>query len=268
MALDAEDLAAISKLLDEKTKGFVTTEQAGKLVGEQVTTAITAATSTLSDDVMKAIADAGVGDGDGGNDGGKGKGKGNTSGESDEMKRHKAEMAQMTADMEAAKAAQEAATQRERQSRLDTQMGVALQAAGVPLDRVPHASAYLRTLNNTKGAAFLGFDDNGQPQWNGVHAAGYDDVVGLKEGIAGFMNRCASSHRVQAGSHHRGRPRHDEPPREDLCWHCRQGRLTFTPGHTAHHPPMRCLNGYRRPLGPFGRDEPDFLRVARRPIAT
>ena len=187
MALDAEDLAAISKLLDEKTKGFVTTEQAGKLVGEQVTTAITAATSTLSDDVMKAIADAGVGDGDGGNDGGKGKGKGNTSGESDEMKRHKAEMAQMTADMEAAKAAQEAATQRERQSRLDTQMGVALQAAGVPLDRVPHASAYLRTLNNTKGAAFLGFDDNGQPQWNGVHAAGYDDVVGLKEGIAGFM---------------------------------------------------------------------------------
>ena len=183
MALDAEDLAAISKLLDEKTKGFVTTEQAGKLVGEQVTTAITAATSTLSDDVMKAIKDAGVGDGDGG----KGKSKVGTSGESDEMKRHKVEMAQMTADMEAAKAAQEAATQRERQSRLNTQMGVALQAAGVPLNRVPQASAYLHTLNNTKGTAFLGFDDNGQPQWNGVHAAGYDDVVGLKEGIAGFM---------------------------------------------------------------------------------
>lgn len=186
MALDAEDLAAISKLLDEKTKGFVTTEQAGKLVGEQVTTAITAATSTLSDDVMKAIKDAGIGDGDGDGDKGKGKPKGN-SGESDEMKRHKAEMAQMTADMEAAKAAQEAATQRERQSRLDTQLGVALQAAGVPLNRVPQAAAYVRTLNNTKGAAFLGFDDNGQPQWNGVHAAGYDDVVGLKEGIAGFM---------------------------------------------------------------------------------
>ena len=191
MALDAEDLAAISKLLDEKTKGFVTTEQAGKLVGEQVTTAITAATGSLEEKVLAAIKGA-EGDGDGGgNDGGKGKGKGgkggNTSGESDEMKRHKAEMAQMTADMEAAKAAQEAATQRERQSRLDTQMGVAPQAAGVPLDRVPHASAYLRTLNNTKGAAFLGFDDNGQPQWNGVHAAGYDDVVGLKEGIAGFM---------------------------------------------------------------------------------
>lgn len=189
MPLDENDLAAIAKLLDTKTANFITADQAGKLVGERVESALNNAVSGLETKLLGAIGgDAGDGQ-QGGNSGGQ-QGGGDEelpASVREALARQKAENDSVRQELQKSEDERKAALERERNARMLSSVRHELTAAGIPSDRLEHAVAFLQMKRNSRGEPILSFDDAGQPVWADVHSAGFAENLSIKEGIGRFV---------------------------------------------------------------------------------
>lgn len=184
MALDDADKKFISELIanslkthgEELGKKFVTVDAAGKMVEQGLAKGIDGL--KLDEKLAKAL------------EGVKPEGKGDDKakagkGEGDPALQKKLEA--LEAQLREQTAAKEAADRQAAEQRLDSAIGQALAAAGIPADRHKHVLPYLRGLKLDDGKPIISTDANGGPVWT-AQRKGYTDALGLDAGIKEWVN--------------------------------------------------------------------------------
>jgi len=181
MPLDDADKKYITDAIGEALKGDAVTNLVAGQVGEalqglkleeKVTAAVTTAVEAIK---PKPDENDGKGGGSGGDDA-----------ESETEKRLKKLLAESEQQVRAEREAREAEANARKQDALRTAARDALGQAGVPSDRIPHAMAYLGSLD------LLTLGDDDAPGFKGKDKFGSDAVLPLADGIAAWMKTDAA----------------------------------------------------------------------------
>lgn len=190
MPLDDADKTFIKDLLGEATKGFLTAEDATKLVNQNLEETFQKTGLNTLGDTLKGLnakiesLEKGSGDSDDGKDK-----KGGKGGEADDLDPRLAKLKEQQAELERkmkeANDAREQAEAREKANKLQAGLRDALIKGGVDASKVHLVMPTLLGQKTDKGEPVVALDDNGNVVWR-QQKAGYVDTISVADGVGAW----------------------------------------------------------------------------------